>query len=404
MYPASVRSMRSAPRTDRSRLTRTESCSEARAGAASPQRHSVRWSTLTGRPWWSARILNSVRCWRRPECGQVVSLHLELAQQPHPEAHHASILPAGGPAGRGPARPGGRRAGRSALTCLAVEGRFLQADDVAGLRAQARRAVDEGRRGRLRRRGPLGDPLVLPGRAQPRRSPGCSWAPGSACSADGRHPALLARDVTSLDLVCGGRSVLCFAPPFDDRARRGHRPLPGPVAGGPGGRRRPALTRCTMPSTGRAPTAREPARGARSHRRRGTPDASRRRPTCSCTRPTTPRCAGWSARDRRHPRPRAAGLPGAADRRHRPAPAGPQRPAGGRRHRAWWRTTSSSAGRRAGTSGSTSSSCCRASSSPRCCSRSGAAPAASTWPPSGDGGRGGCCRPSSSSSARSPST
>jgi alkanesulfonate monooxygenase SsuD/methylene tetrahydromethanopterin reductase-like flavin-dependent oxidoreductase (luciferase family) len=31
---------------------------------------------------------------------------------------------------------------------------------------------------------------------------------------DGRHPALLARDLTSLDLVCGGRSILCFAPPF----------------------------------------------------------------------------------------------------------------------------------------------------------------------------------------------
>jgi len=36
-------------------------------------------------------------------------------------------------------------------------------------------------------------------------------------SADGRHPALIVRDLTSLDLVCGGRSVLCFTPPFDDR-------------------------------------------------------------------------------------------------------------------------------------------------------------------------------------------
>ena len=33
---------------------------------------------------------------------------------------------------------------------------------------------------------------------------------------EARHPALLARDVISLDLVCGGRSVLCFAPPFTE--------------------------------------------------------------------------------------------------------------------------------------------------------------------------------------------
>jgi alkanesulfonate monooxygenase SsuD/methylene tetrahydromethanopterin reductase-like flavin-dependent oxidoreductase (luciferase family) len=32
----------------------------------------------------------------------------------------------------------------------------------------------------------------------------------------GRHPTLLAREATSLDLVCGGRSVLCFRPPFGD--------------------------------------------------------------------------------------------------------------------------------------------------------------------------------------------
>ena len=31
-----------------------------------------------------------------------------------------------------------------------------------------------------------------------------------------RHPALLAREATSLDLVCGGRTMLCFAPPFGE--------------------------------------------------------------------------------------------------------------------------------------------------------------------------------------------
>jgi alkanesulfonate monooxygenase SsuD/methylene tetrahydromethanopterin reductase-like flavin-dependent oxidoreductase (luciferase family) len=31
-----------------------------------------------------------------------------------------------------------------------------------------------------------------------------------------RHPALLAREATSLDLVCNGRTMLCFLPPFND--------------------------------------------------------------------------------------------------------------------------------------------------------------------------------------------
>ncbi len=32
-----------------------------------------------------------------------------------------------------------------------------------------------------------------------------------------RHPAMLGRDLTCLDLACGGRSVLCFAPPFTEQ-------------------------------------------------------------------------------------------------------------------------------------------------------------------------------------------
>ena len=32
--------------------------------------------------------------------------------------------------------------------------------------------------------------------------------------AERRHPTVLARDMTSLDLLCNGRSLLCFAPPF----------------------------------------------------------------------------------------------------------------------------------------------------------------------------------------------
>ncbi len=59
--------------------------------------------------------------------------------------------------------------------------------------------------------GPLGDPFVL--------AAGLSEAVANvqlgvrvALSTDRRHPTMLAREATSLDLVCGGRTVLCFQP------------------------------------------------------------------------------------------------------------------------------------------------------------------------------------------------
>ena len=104
---------------------------------------------------------------------------------------------------------------RGVLTCLAVEGRFLEAATVPELREQALRAQAGGAAAVFVGESTLGDPIVL--------------AAGVAASvhdvqlgvriafaADGRHPAMLARDLTSLDLVSGGRSVLCFEPPFDN--------------------------------------------------------------------------------------------------------------------------------------------------------------------------------------------
>jgi alkanesulfonate monooxygenase SsuD/methylene tetrahydromethanopterin reductase-like flavin-dependent oxidoreductase (luciferase family) len=94
-----------------------------------------------------------------------------------------------------------------------VEGRFLQAADTAGLRAEATRALEQGAAAVFLSEGDLGDPIVLAAGLS-------SWVPGlllgvrTHLGPTGRHPALLARDVASLDLVCGGRSVLCFAPPF----------------------------------------------------------------------------------------------------------------------------------------------------------------------------------------------
>jgi alkanesulfonate monooxygenase SsuD/methylene tetrahydromethanopterin reductase-like flavin-dependent oxidoreductase (luciferase family) len=96
-----------------------------------------------------------------------------------------------------------------------VEARFLQAGDLAGLREEATRAEAQGAEAVFLREGPLGDPLVLAaglGAVVPLLLLGARISLTPA----GRHPAMLARDVTSLDLACGGRSVLCFAPPFTE--------------------------------------------------------------------------------------------------------------------------------------------------------------------------------------------
>ncbi|MGD0748948.1 MAG: hypothetical protein ABSB68_14165 [Acidimicrobiales bacterium] len=97
-----------------------------------------------------------------------------------------------------------------------MEGRFLRADDVAGLRAQAGSALEAGAGAVFLGESPLGDPIVLAAGLSP-AVPDLLLGVRLALAADGRHPALLARELTSLDLVCGGRSVLCFTPPFDDR-------------------------------------------------------------------------------------------------------------------------------------------------------------------------------------------
>jgi alkanesulfonate monooxygenase SsuD/methylene tetrahydromethanopterin reductase-like flavin-dependent oxidoreductase (luciferase family) len=96
-----------------------------------------------------------------------------------------------------------------------VEGRFLRAGDTAGLRAEATRAGAEGAAAVFLSEGALGDPIVLAAGLAP-LVPRVLLGARIAWDREGRHPALLARDVTGLDLVCGGRSVLCFAPPFTE--------------------------------------------------------------------------------------------------------------------------------------------------------------------------------------------
>ena len=67
------------------------------------------------------------------------------------------------------------------------------------------------------REGPAGDPLVLAGALASAVSESllgvCVGLDGGA-EGERRHPTVLARDMTTLDLLCNGRSLLCFAPPF----------------------------------------------------------------------------------------------------------------------------------------------------------------------------------------------
>ena len=96
-----------------------------------------------------------------------------------------------------------------------MNGRFLQGADVAGLRSEATHAAEQGAVAVFLSQGPVGDPIVLAAGLSS-SVPGVLLGVRMELGPSERHPAVLARDVTSLDLVCGGRSVLCFAPPFDE--------------------------------------------------------------------------------------------------------------------------------------------------------------------------------------------
>lgn len=147
-----------------------------------------------------------------------------------------------------------------AVTCVAVDGRFLEAGDVAGLRAEAARARQEGAGAVLLGPGQVGDPFVLLAALSeevPEVLLGAHVVLGGE-GGNGRHPALLAREATSLDLIDGGRTVLCFGPPFGEGLgeaiglchamwREGTAVSDGPVYPVPGALNRP------MPASARSP-------------------------------------------------------------------------------------------------------------------------------------------------------
>jgi alkanesulfonate monooxygenase SsuD/methylene tetrahydromethanopterin reductase-like flavin-dependent oxidoreductase (luciferase family) len=100
--------------------------------------------------------------------------------------------------------------------CDAVEGRFLSEVDVAGLVAAATRAQGDGVDIVFLTDDAMGDAIVL----------AAGLAPSTATTGlllgvriglgrrPHRHPTVLAREMTTLDHVCGGRSLLAFMGPF----------------------------------------------------------------------------------------------------------------------------------------------------------------------------------------------
>lgn len=104
---------------------------------------------------------------------------------------------------------------RGALICVAVEGRLLEAESGPELRQRAVAAAADGADAVLVSHDVLGDPIVLAGGLVD-TVPETWVGVRLGLAQDGRHPAMLARDMTSLDLVSGGRSILCFLPPFTD--------------------------------------------------------------------------------------------------------------------------------------------------------------------------------------------
>jgi alkanesulfonate monooxygenase SsuD/methylene tetrahydromethanopterin reductase-like flavin-dependent oxidoreductase (luciferase family) len=100
--------------------------------------------------------------------------------------------------------------------CDAVEARLLQASDVSTLRSMAQQAETEGAAAVFLTDGPLGDAIVLAAGISAATSRILLGVRVELTAEAHRHPTVLAREMTTLDHVCGGRSVLGFRGPFTD--------------------------------------------------------------------------------------------------------------------------------------------------------------------------------------------
>ena len=158
------------------------------------------------------------------------------------------------PGAAGPGRPGprcrrlvgtgmtDRRRPPGALTCLAVEGRFLQAADAAGLRAEATRAEAEGAAALFVSAGALGDPIVLAAALAPVVPRLLLGAPDRVGPRRPSSRAAGPRPHVPRPCLRGPERPL-LRPAVRCATGRGHLPLPGPVAFGGSGQRRSRVIR-----------------------------------------------------------------------------------------------------------------------------------------------------------------
>jgi len=98
--------------------------------------------------------------------------------------------------------------------CHSVEGLFLDEPGVPALRAAAVRSDDAGIDAVFLADGPLGDAIVLAAALGAWTARALLGVRVSLGSRPHRHPTMLAREMTTLDLVVGARSILAFTGPF----------------------------------------------------------------------------------------------------------------------------------------------------------------------------------------------
>ena len=100
---------------------------------------------------------------------------------------------------------------RDDIVCDVVEGLFLNAPDLE--------TIPSGVDAVFLADGPLGDPIVLAAGLAARlgdRTPDLLFGVRITLGPQPhRHPTIVAREMTTLDLVTGGRTVLAFMGPFD---------------------------------------------------------------------------------------------------------------------------------------------------------------------------------------------
>ncbi len=98
--------------------------------------------------------------------------------------------------------------------CDAVEGLFLDQEALPALRAAALRSDGAGVDAVFLADGPLGDAVVLAAALGAWTTSVLLGVRVSLGSQPHRHPSMLAREMTTLDIVVGARSVLAFMVPF----------------------------------------------------------------------------------------------------------------------------------------------------------------------------------------------